>query len=213
MSAVVDFFFSFRSPYSYMAAQFAPDIERDYVVTLRFRPVLPLAIREPEFFRNANLDRVKYIIMDWERRAEMLGLPHQWPDPDPIVQELPSFEIAKEQPYIRRLTRLGVEAQRRDRGLALAREVSRLIFGGTRRWNEGDRLAQAVKAAGLDLAELEAAIGDGRDHDAEIEANQAAQLEAGHSGVPLFVYEGEPFFGQDRMDTLCWRLGQAGLAR
>ena len=213
MTATVDFFFSFRSPYSYMAAQFAPDIERDYDATLRFRPVLPLAIREPDFFRNANLDRVKYIIIDWERRAEMLGLPHQWPDPDPIVQEFPSFEVAAEQPYIHRLSRLGVEAQRRGKGLVFAREVSRLIFGGTRGWNDGDKLAKAVEDAGLDLGELEAAVGDGADHDVEIEANQAAQLEAGHSGVPLFVYDGEPFFGQDRMDTLCWRLGKNGLGR
>ena len=32
-----------------------------------------------------------------------------------------------------------------------------------------------------------------------------------HTGVPLFVFEGEPFFGQDRMDMLIWRLKQHGL--
>jgi len=45
-----------------------------------------------------------------------------------------------------------------------------------------------------------------------IEANQAAQVEAGHSGVPLFAFRGEPFFGQDRFDLLVWRMRQAGLA-
>jgi 2-hydroxychromene-2-carboxylate isomerase len=29
--------------------------------------------------------------------------------------------------------------------------------------------------------------------------------------VPLFVFEGEPFFGQDRLDLLVWRMRQAGL--
>jgi hypothetical protein len=32
-----------------------------------------------------------------------------------------------------------------------------------------------------------------------------------HTGVPLFVFKGEPFFGQDRMDMLIWRLKQHGL--
>ena len=31
------------------------------------------------------------------------------------------------------------------------------------------------------------------------------------TGVPLFVFKGEPFFGQDRMDMLIWRLAQYGL--
>jgi len=45
-----------------------------------------------------------------------------------------------------------------------------------------------------------------------IEANAAAQQAAGHWGVPLFVFQGEPFFGQDRIDHLLWRLKQHGLA-
>jgi 2-hydroxychromene-2-carboxylate isomerase len=29
--------------------------------------------------------------------------------------------------------------------------------------------------------------------------------------VPLFAFEGEPFFGQDRLDALIWRMTQKGL--
>lgn len=46
-----------------------------------------------------------------------------------------------------------------------------------------------------------------------IAANQDAQREGGHYGVPLMVFEGEPFFGQDRFDQLQWRMEQKGLAR
>ena len=42
--------------------------------------------------------------------------------------------------------------------------------------------------------------------------NEAAQLEH-HWGVPLMVLNGEPFFGQDRIDSLTWRLDQLGLRR
>ena len=49
--------------------------------------------------------------------------------------------------------------------------------------------------------------------DAGIEANQQAQTAGGHWGVPLMVVDGEPFFGQDRIDLLEWRLGELGVAR
>jgi 2-hydroxychromene-2-carboxylate isomerase len=48
--------------------------------------------------------------------------------------------------------------------------------------------------------------------DAEIAANEAEQKRAGHWGVPLFVFNDEPFFGQDRIDHLIWRMEHAGVA-
>ena len=52
---------------------------------------------------------------------------------------------------------------------------------------------------------------DPASYDAAIEASQRALEEAGHWGVPTMVFEGEPFFGQDRIDLLLWRLRQHGL--
>jgi 2-hydroxychromene-2-carboxylate isomerase len=48
---------------------------------------------------------------------------------------------------------------------------------------------------------------------AEIEANQDALEKAGHWGVPTLVFEGEPFFGQDRVDLAIWRMQQKGLTK
>lgn len=214
MSTLIDLFWSFRSPYSYLATPGAVRLEADYDVLIRFRPVLPLAVRDPAFFSPDNLKRGRYIGLDWVRRAQMLGMAHRWPSPDPIVQDLQTYRIAAEQPYIHRLTRLGVEAQRRGRGLPFAFELSHLIFGGTRDWHLGDHLAQASRRAGLDLAAMDAAIADpAADHAAEIEASQQALTAAGHWGVPTFVLDGEPFFGEDRLDTLRWRLDQRSLRR
>ena len=207
----IDLYWSFRSPYSYLAVPGAQRLEQDFRVQVRFRPVLPLAVRDPSFFSPENAKRSRYIAMDWQRRAEMLGMPHVWPKPDPIVQDMETLKIAAEQPYIHRLTRLGVEAERRGRGLAFAREVSELLFGGTRGWDEGSHLADATARAGLVLTELDNAITfPTATHAAEIESNQNA-LAAVHWGVPTFVFENEPFFGQDRIDTLRWRLEKSGL--
>ena len=41
--------------------------------------------------------------------------------------------------------------------------------------------------------------------------NQKDLESAGHWGVPTTVFNGEPFFGQDRLDLLVWRMKQHGL--
>jgi 2-hydroxychromene-2-carboxylate isomerase len=204
----VDVYWSFRSPYSYLATPGMLDIRDRYQVDVNLRVVLPIAVRSPELlFNAANANRTKYIVLDWVRRAEFLGMPHAWPSPDPVVQNLKTMEIAADQPHIFRLSHLGVEAQRRGRGIDFAAQVSGLIWGGTAGWNQGDHLANAAQRAGLDLADMERAIAGGS-HAEEIEANHAALEAAGQWGVPSFVFKGEPFFGQDRIETLCWRLDQ-----
>jgi 2-hydroxychromene-2-carboxylate isomerase len=146
------------------------------------------------------------------RIAEQLGIPFAWPSPDPVVQEWPSRRVAAEQPYIHRLVRLGALAARRGRGLEFVDEVSRLLWGGTAGWNEGAHLAEAAARAGCDLAEMDVAIArEAATLDAEIEGNQRDLEAAGHWGVPTMVFQGEPFFGQDRIDLLVWRLRQHGL--
>lgn len=212
MSATVDLFWSFRSPYSYLATPGALQLLEDFDVAVEFRPVLPLAVRSPDFFSPENLRRARYIMIDWPRRARLLGLPHVWPSPDPIVQDLKTFEIASEQPYIYRLVYLGVEAQRRGRGVQFAAQVSDLLFGGTKDWQLGDHLAGAAARAGLDLQSMDEAIANPDSHREEVDRNQAALDESGHWGVPTFVFDGEPFFGQDRIDSLRLRLEEAGLA-
>src|SRR5437870_6533660 len=136
------------------------------------------------------------------RIAEYQRIPYGWPRPDPIVQDFATRKVATEQPYIHRLTRLGVAAMERGRGLSFVAEVSRIIWGGdVDGWNEGSHLAGAAARAGLDLAELDAAVaGDAARHDAVIAENQRALEAAGHWGVPTMVFAGEPFFGQDRIE-------------
>jgi 2-hydroxychromene-2-carboxylate isomerase len=125
---------------------------------------------------------------------------------------LVTFEVAAEQPYIYRLTGLGIEATRRGKGLEFAFHVSHLIWSGEPGWNVGDKLANAVAAAGLDLADMDAAI-LANDPTPAIAANHAALDASGHWGVPTLVFNGEPFFGQDRIDTLRWRLERSGVPK
>lgn len=213
MTEQVDVYWSFRSPYSYLVTPDLLALKADFDVDVQLRVVLPLAMRNPSaVFDPSNRKPARYIMLDWQRRAEFLGLSASWPNPDPIVQDKETFRIADQQPYIHRLSALGVEARRRGRGIEFAREVSHLLFGGQGLWHQGDHLHRAAAAAGLDLDDMERATENG-DHLAEVESNHASLDAAGHWGVPTMVVRDEPFFGQDRIDTLRWRLDQLGLGK
>ncbi len=213
MTLAVDLYWSFRSPYSYLATPRLRALARAYDVDIRVRPVYPLAIRTPDFFAELDPLWFPYLLTDVLRIAEMEGIPFGAPQPDPVVQDIATRKIADDQPYIRRLTRLGALAAEQGIGLDFLFEVATLIWSGEVVWTEGDHLSAAVARAGGDLAAMEAEIARRTDNlEAIIDANQAAQREGGHWGVPLMVFEGEPFFGQDRIDALIWRMKQKGLA-
>lgn len=213
MTTNVDVYWSMRSPYSYLVTPDLIRLREDFDVTVRLRPVFPIAIRtKATLFEDNGQQKVGYILMDMMRRGEMLGMPIAFPKPDPIVQDMTTFTVADEQPYIYHLTSLAVEAERQGKGIDLAYAVSHLIWGGEPGWNEGNRLADAVASAGLSLSELEQAV-EQYDWLAVVNENHAALDAAGHWGVPTMVVNGEPFFGQDRVDTLRWRLEKLGLLK
>jgi 2-hydroxychromene-2-carboxylate isomerase len=210
----IDVFWSFRSPWSYLATPRLAQWQRKYQLDVHFRPVYPIAIRTPEFFDNVHPLWPSYFMRDVFRVAEFLGLPFERPRPDPVVQEIRDgrFITGREQPYIHRLTRIGVVAEERGRGIEFADEVSRLIWSGTEDWHAGTHLAEATARAGLDLEELDEVARKEIDRLEEvIELNQTDHHAAGHWGVPTCAFRGEPFFGQDRLDVLLWRLQQNGL--
>ena len=134
MTLAYDLYWSFRSPYSwlandrYRAMTGANDLEIDV------KPVYPLAIRQPDFFDRNHPNWLAYTFRDVVRLAQLHGIPLAAPRPDPIVQDLATRQIAAEQPYIRRLVRLGQAAARRGHSVVFCAEVARLIWGGTENW-------------------------------------------------------------------------------
>ena len=213
MSKYVDVFWSFRSPYSYLVTPDLLKLRVDYDVKVALRPVLPIALRNKgAVFDATDKKRPRYIGMDSKRRAEFLGLPFVWPKPDPVVQDMETFEVSDDQPYIWRLSSLAIEAEKRGHGIDFAFHVAAMLWSGIRGWDEGDLLSRAVAKTGLDLTDLEHAI-EQYDVRAEIAKNHDMLEAAGHWGVPTMVFEEEPFFGQDRIKTLRWRLDQAGLKK
>ena len=158
-ASYVDVFYSYCSPYSYLAIQRLSDWAEEDEIDLEIRPVLPLAVLDPTYFVDANSLMVPYVTMDVERNTNFHKIPFKWPNPDPIVIEFDPVHILTEQLYIHRLTRLGLEAGRQNHSLEFTREVATLMWSGSvDSWTDGNHLADAVDRAGLDLAEMDQVI-------------------------------------------------------
>ncbi len=214
MTEPVDLYWSFRSPYCYLASDRIAQMIARLDIDLSVRPIMPLALRDPDYFEGLPAVRNVYLRRDTARIGAFLGISFARPDPDPVAFEPGSRRPAADQPYIHRLSRLGVEAGLRGRGFDFVAEIARLLWNGeTQRWDQGAHLAQATEKAGLDLAAMDAAItADPQKYDGILEANAQALDGAGHWGVPTLVVAGEPFFGQDRLDLFEWRLRERGVA-
>lgn len=206
----VTVFYSLQSDYCYfLLDRLLGLVEQG--VEVKIKPVLGGVLRLPERYRDRNELEQRYFETDTKRLAEFLELPHAYPDPSSIDFKPGSLWIAEEkQPRNEYLCRLYIGAVRAGRAMAFLDMVGRILWdGSTPGWDQGDHLSKAMTQIGLDLEEvLEETSWDSAK--AELNANADAMLASGHWGVPLMIYEDEPFYGQDRFDHLTWRMGQKG---
>lgn len=210
---ILEIYYSFRSPYSYLAVDRLIRIAEDYSVEIDFRLVRPLALREPDFFQRARKQFMPYLMKDVFREAEQLGITVTPPNPDPVDMDMTNGKVAPDQPIMERLMALGVAAVEAGQALVFAQAIGRTQWGGVQDWHKDDALQETLGAAGLDFDALSGwAAQNGEAIQTTIDRNEAAQLEH-HWGVPLMVLDGEPFFGQDRVASLIWRLDKLGLAK
>jgi 2-hydroxychromene-2-carboxylate isomerase len=204
----VELFWSFRSPYAYLAMPRLDRLRQETGVAIEMRVVHPNILRNPNYFKTMNPLARPYFMRDTKRMADYLGMPFRRPLPDPIEQNPETLEVAPEQPVARWLGQLGVAATEAGRGFEFCWEVAQLLWNGqTDQWQTGDHLRQACARAGLDWTSLQRTVHD-RQHalEAQLQAHAQALTAAGHWGVPTMTYRGEVFFGQDRIDVLTWHI-------
>lgn len=212
MHLTADLFWSFRSPYSYLGIKRYLQLTKTHNLNIRMRPVMPIAIRNPEFFQKIDKNWISYLLRDCQRLAQFNELPFTFPSPDPVNMDMQTREISHDQPFIHWITRLGIGAVDADKGLEFADEISSMVWGGTKNWNTDENMNTACKRAGLSFDRLNTAVsGNEAKLDLVISENQASLEKAGHWGVPTLVFENEPFFGQDRIEMALWRMKQNGL--
>ena len=194
-AARIDFFFSFRSPYSYLAAPRAFELPERFDVELLFRGVIPMAMRGQSVPREKGL----HTLRDVKREAKRLGMPFGRIH-DPLGEGAMRCLLVAEH---------AVDVGR-EREFVL--EASRGIWAEAMDVASDAGLRSICERAGLDWDACTAALEDKALRE-RVDADTEALAELGHWGVPVFVLGGEPFWGQDRIEDLEAALRAAALAR
>jgi 2-hydroxychromene-2-carboxylate isomerase len=184
----IEVWWSFRSPYSYLALDGLERLARELPVTLVWKPVLPMVTRGLAVPRAKRL----YLVHDAHREAKRLGIP--FGDVcDPLGAGVEhALAIAK----------LALE---QGRGPALLSSIARGVWSEAKDLTDYVDLRGLVERAGVDWDDARAALAsdDWRvwagDHAAELNA-------AGMWGVPSFRVGDHVAWGQDRIDLLADRL-------
>ena len=147
MDHVVELYWSFRSPYSYVVLPRVMALTEKFRVSVDLRVVHPDALRNPNYFARMDPLARPYFMKDSARVAAFHGLPFRRPVPDPIAQDPTTLALAAEQPLARRLGRLGVAATERGRGLPFCVEVAKLLWDGSVTGWDSDRTWPKLRPA------------------------------------------------------------------
>jgi 2-hydroxychromene-2-carboxylate isomerase len=184
---VIEAWFSFRSPYSWIAFPRLRRLARRYGAKLELRFILPMVMR------GLPVPPVKrmYITLDTKREAERVGLPYGC-IVDPVgpgaARALAVLHHAIPLGRGEDFAELGMRAAFAD-GIALAEDAG---------------LYDVARRSGLTDDQTTAALAD-ESWRAAAEANRAALFEAGLWGAPTYRVGGGPaHWGQDRL----WALEQ-----
>ena len=184
----------YKSPYAYLAFDPAFALEQRYDVRVRW---IPFQLRlKGKGQRSAYSEyKVKYSYLDARRWAKPRGL---WiRGPLKIYDTTPALVG-------------GLFAEKHGRLIDYSRKVYELFFRRELEVDQPEAVAGVIAKLGLSEREyLDYLAGEG------MQAYERAQEEASADqifGVPLFIFEGEPFWGYDRMALLEQRLQEIGLA-
>jgi len=177
----LEVFYSFRSPYSYLALGRLEAIADAFGLRLIIRPVLPMVMR------GLKVPRVKllYIAADAKREAERLQVPFaRFSDPVGAGAE--------------RCMAVFAYAEKEGRGRAF------VLAAGNAIWNEAIDVAtdkgmrRVAEQAGLFWPEVAAAMSEGGWRE-KVEQNRNALTDLGLWGVPTFKLGDLALWGQDRV--------------
>lgn len=189
---VVDLYFSFRSPYSWIALPRVFALATRYNAQLNLRFVLPMVMRGLPIPESKRL----YIVSDTKREAERVGLPFGL-IADPVGK-----------PTERGLAVLH-HAIQAGKGEALALSFMRGVFAEGISARSDSGLLKLCLRAGISAAQMHDALADTRWR-AVAEANRDEMFALGIWGVPAFrVNKGSAHWGQDRLWLLEQQLRQA----
>jgi 2-hydroxychromene-2-carboxylate isomerase len=189
--APIEFYFDFSSPYGYLASYRIDDIGAEFGRAVTWRPYL-LGVAFKATGQTPLVSqpiRGTYALRDMERTARKLHVPLVLPEGFPMATMAAG--------------RAFYWLDGRDPGKArdLAKALYRAAFAQGRNITPTNVVAEVAGEVGLDQAEVTAAIGSPEAKE-RLRAETEAAIGRGAFGSPFVVVDGEPFWGNDRLDEV-----------
>jgi 2-hydroxychromene-2-carboxylate isomerase len=193
---VLKMYSDYKSPYAWLAFDPAFDLEQKFAVKLRWMP-FQLRIKGSGQRSVYSEYKVRYSYMDARRTANERGDKKIIRGPLKVYDTVPALVG-------------GLFAEKQGKIVAYSRRVFELFFKRELAVDEIEAVVKFMDEFGLSGKDFLAYFeGDGqRDY-------ENAQKEASSDqifGVPIFIFRGEQFWGNDRISILERRLEQAGLS-
>ena len=191
MTAPIDFYFDFSSPYGYLAATRIDELASKFGRSVTWRPILLGATFKVTGGAPLPMVPLKgdYSRRDFVRSAKYHGIEYRTPTQFPVSTQSPARAF------------YWLDAQDPAAAKKLALAFFRAYFvDDINISNPADTIAVAAKA-GHDAAKVEAAINDPAIKE-KLKSEVDASIARGVFGSPYFVVDGEPFWGMDRLDQV-----------
>lgn len=187
MNKLIDFYFDFSSPYSYIASEWIEALAARHGRTVRWHAVLLGVTFQAAELKPPVAHPIKreYVLRDFERSARFEGLPFKLPEPFPV----PTQNAARVFWWL--------HDTQPERAVPWARACLRGYFARGINLSEPALLKALAADFGLDPDQAEAVWNDPVWKERLKHANEAA-VAAGMFGAPFFVVDGECFWGNDR---------------
>lgn len=191
MSAPIDFYFDYSSPYGYFGSCRIEALAAKYGREVVWRPILLGAVFKVTGGQPLPTVPLKgdYARRDILRCARYYGIPLKIPSKFPVATQAPA--------------RATYWLWDRDpaKAKALAAALFRAYFVEDRDISSPEVTAEVAAGVGLDGEALRAALQEPAVKE-RVRAETDAALARGVFGSPFFIVDGEPFWGVDRMDQL-----------
>ncbi len=187
----IEFYFDFSSPYGYFAAHRIGALARAAGREVNWHPILLGLVFEVSGGKPLPSIPLKgdYARIDVPRTARFHGIAYRQPSRFPVSGQAPC--------------RAYYWLAQRDRALAsrLALALLDAYFADDRDISSPQITAEVAARLGVPPAELAGALADPAVKDLPRAATQQA-IARGVFGSPFFIVDGEPFWGNDRIDQL-----------
>lgn len=181
---VLDFYFSFRSPYSYIACQRLLALKEKYQLNINIKPVLPMVMRGLPVPSSKKI----YIFLDTKREANRYHIPFG-KTVDPLGEG------------VNRCMALFPYGQAQGLGLAYIASVSKGIWAEGQDVTQDSALKNLSERAGLNWQEAKLYLSKDEWKNTA-EQNRVDMIACGFWGVPTFQYGNFCYWGQDRLWAL-----------